>query len=339
MKTGRPKKKPWELSWSTYGSHLHLIASFVDENRKRYKVRTGTRDHFKALEIATERIKSLKNTKAPTKESMTLEAAFSRMFNEVWQYQKDHRKRLNESNNILQYFGQNFLLSEVAEETLTDWESYLRGLNNSGSTINRKMAIVKATMNRAFKYWRLIDRVPVFPHHKEKKGGHKRKITEEEFEVILGCVDYTHFILFSLMYETGMRVSECLKISLDQLDVENSTIKLYDSKAGEDETVMVPRGVFMLLYEDLKEHGSITTDLSQIRTQWNKGRAKLGLMNDKQFTPGALRHTFALKLIEEGRPAPVVQAFLRHNTIITTQHYFTQTQQDLLRIRDEREES
>lgn len=333
---GRRKREPWDVHWDKYDTG-YLSAEFYTDESKRIRMKTGTTDFVKAQELVLQRIKSIRAGMVSNSKNISLSEALDRMKQEVWQYQKDWKKRYRESDRILEQLGQKILLKDLHEQSINKWVTLLRESGNSGSTVNRKTAILKATMNRAHKHWRLLERVPVFPSYREKKGGHKRECTEDELKVILQNSDELHSLLFKLMYQTGMRKSEVLRITEDQLNTDDLSIVLYDTKSGEDGVIPVPSELFGELKDWIDNHGSIDTTVDSMRPQWNHGRKVLGLMEDHKFTPGCLRHSFALRLVRLGYSAPVVQALLRHSTILTTQSYFKQAQTDLFRVRDELE--
>jgi integrase len=333
---GRPAKTPWIVTWKHEKTGYRAL--FNDSSGKPRRYKTNTHDMLEAATKIDAVIKDMRTTLGTTEtpsKTITLKEAIQRITLEKWQYQKDWRTRQNQAENILRFFGDSLCLNSLQEDTINKYEKHLLAKGNKGATINRKMSILKGLCNRAYKHWRILDRVPVFPHHKEKTGGHKRKITNQEFELLLDYVDRDTGLLIELMKLTGLRPSEAYSLTLESFDYDNRAIILKDTKAGNDRLVPVPSEIFFRFTEYLKYGGVIS--YGHIRKQWDNAKKKMGLQDDKKFTIGALRHTFAHQLIEEKYPAPVVQAYLGHSSITTTQSYFTQASKDLLRIRDERE--
>jgi site-specific recombinase XerD len=56
----------------------------------------------------------------------------------------------------------------------------------------------------------------------------------------------------------------------------------------------------------------------------------MGLGEDNQFVPHALRHTCASRLVQRGVPLKVVQEWLGHKTILTTMRYAHLAQSNLM---------
>jgi site-specific recombinase XerD len=57
------------------------------------------------------------------------------------------------------------------------------------------------------------------------------------------------------------------------------------------------------------------------RQTWDRAKVTLGLSDDAQLVPHALRHTTASRLVQRGVTLKVVQEWLGHKTITVTMRY------------------
>ncbi len=166
-------------------------------------------------------------------------------------------------------------------------------------------------------------------------------LDENEIESLLNAPDLTKPIgirdraILELLYASGLRVSELTSLEFSHLDMENSMLRLWGKGFKER---MVPFGeeakealnrYFQLAREQIlkgKRSRSVFVGASgRFLTRQNiwvmikKYARKAGI--EKPITPHTLRHTFATHLLENGADLRVVQEFLGHSDITTTQIY------------------
>jgi len=166
-------------------------------------------------------------------------------------------------------------------------------------------------------------------------------ITEDEVEMLLaqpnidvalGLRDRT---MLEVLYATGLRVSELVSLTNEQLNMRQGLIRCVGK--GNKER-LVPLGEISLYYLQryLAEsrpqllQGTISDDL--FPTQRGKAMsrqafwylikryAKLAMI-EKDMSPHTLRHAFATHLLNHGADLRVVQLLLGHSDLSTTQIY------------------
>lgn len=184
------------------------------------------------------------------------------------------------------------------------------------------------------------ERLPTFLYEKEMI---------ELFEAFSGDkpLDQRDRAILELLYATGMRVSECSQLSLDDVDFSIGTVLIFGKGRKERYT---PIGSFAL--EALKhyiENGrnslqKMSTEkktalflnfrggsLSErsIRTIVQNRMEKAG--KQKHLRPHDIRHSFATHLLNNGADLRVVQELLGHEHLSSTQIYTHVTKE---RLRD-----
>ena len=75
-------------------------------------------------------------------------------------------------------------------------------------------------------------------------------LTHEEVERLLACMVGTRWLLASLLYGAGLRVIECLRLRVKDVDLSYRQIMVRDGKGGKDRVTMLPAAVI----EPLKQH-------------------------------------------------------------------------------------
>ena len=137
--------------------------------------------------------------------------------------------------------------------------------------------------------------------------------------------------IIELLYASGVRVSELVKIKMNAIDLKNRTIRVF-GKGRKERMVMFSkscqktlkdyllnsqlRGSSDYLFTNAKGEQLTTRGVEYILEQiQNKCGVQLGLH------PHMLRHTFATHLLEGGADLRVIQELLGHESINTTQVY------------------
>lgn len=137
-------------------------------------------------------------------------------------------------------------------------------------------------------------------------------------------------LVLGLMYATGMRVSEVVRVRFRDIDFDRNIIMIWQGKGRADRLVMLPQSYRELL-RSMRAHG---TAESYIFTGAAKGRflstrtvqrimqttmriAKI----DKPATPHSLRHSFATHSFEAGCDIRRIQKVLGHVHLETTTIY------------------
>jgi integrase/recombinase XerD len=138
-----------------------------------------------------------------------------------------------------------------------------------------------------------------------------------------------------LMYATGMRVSELVKLKMDDINMDVSFVKCF-GKGSKERIVPFGRKAKESLEryleksrpQFLKKNISNFLFLTRLskpmsrQTFWKiiKKYVKVARIK-KKVTPHSLRHSFATHILERGADLRIVQEMLGHSDISTTQIY------------------
>ncbi|HEV2826381.1 MAG TPA: tyrosine-type recombinase/integrase [Pyrinomonadaceae bacterium] len=157
--------------------------------------------------------------------------------------------------------------------------------------------------------------------------------------------------LVDLLFATGMRVGEASSLNLEDFLVDDSVFRV-KGKGGRDRlAIVVDEQTLRIQREHINLRCSLTSESRalflnaakhRISTQGianiiSKFRREAGI--ERHITPHMLRHTVATLLLRNGVDIRVVQEFLGHASIATTQRYTHVNKEHLTRVLRQRHPS
>lgn len=148
-------------------------------------------------------------------------------------------------------------------------------------------------------------------------------------------------MMIALAYSAGLRVSEVVKLRVEDIALADLTLHVREAKGGKDRMTvfsekLVPelqlriwdRPRKALLFESERGNALSTRTAQKI---FEIGRARAHIQ--KRATFHSLRHSFATHLLEDGVDIRYVQSLLGHASIRTTQLYTQVTQVGFMKIK------
>jgi integrase/recombinase XerD len=150
--------------------------------------------------------------------------------------------------------------------------------------------------------------------------------------------------LIDLLFATGMRVGEVSSLDVRDFLVEEGVFRV-QGKGGRDRLAyVVDKETVHIQREHLKARTRIKTENTALFLNSSDGRLSTqGIANviarlrqqakiERHITPHMLRHTVATLLLRSGADIRVVQEFLGHTSIATTQRYTHITKEHLIKV-------
>lgn len=223
--------------------------------------------------------------------------------------------------------------------TQKDIEKFLQGSTN----LKSKSLAHRLTVIRNFHKFLVKSKVLKDDVTSSLKGPKIEKslpdtLSVEEVENLLDIecntvYDYRNKAILELLYATGLRISEALNLTFDEISFQSCTIRV--SGKGKKERI-VPIGDIAL--ESLNSYLERRSEIDKRRSNYvflnPRGYAlsRVGFFKNlqkilrqkgiqKKVTPHTLRHSFATHMIEYGADLRVVQELLGHSDISTTKIY------------------
>lgn len=165
-------------------------------------------------------------------------------------------------------------------------------------------------------------------------------LTDSEVQSLLSCCSrraptgVRNRALVALLYRSGLRISEALRLMPGEVDMEARLIRVADGKGHKARTVGVDRGALEVLAVWMERRvglgfngrhpvfctlkgGRVSADY--VRQMLPRLGRRAGLT--KRVHAHGLRHTMASQLAMEGVPMNVIQAQLGHTSLAVTGRY------------------
>lgn len=150
-------------------------------------------------------------------------------------------------------------------------------------------------------------------------------LKKEEWDELRGSIDnYRDKLIITLLYSTGMRVGEFVKLRVEDIDFEERfiTVPPENTKTREGRTIFVPREVLNDLkgYLNLeKKRKGRVFNLTPRRIQqlMRKYSARAAV----EATPHTLRHSHIVHSLLNKVPITAIQKQVGHKSLTTTQIY------------------
>ena len=218
-------------------------------------------------------------------------------------------------------------LDKLNEDDIKLYLSHLMQHKIKPRSINLKLSSLRFLFNEVLKQPEIMTKI------KSQKASKKLPtyLTREEISKLLNATsNIKHQLLIELMISSGLRVSECVSLKIQDINKEEKTIHVKLGKGDKDRITIISQSTLDKLktYLEKRKNNSeyifstksgkpITTKLPQkilpILTK------KAGI--NKPITPHVLRHTFATLLLENGTNLRIIQELLGHTNLQTTQIY------------------
>lgn len=178
----------------------------------------------------------------------------------------------------------------------------------------------------------------------------KEYLSDEDFKKLITCLDKSYFsehrdfAMIMLMIDSGMRLGECTRLTMDDLNIVKRQIflKAEITKGRKDRTVFFSQKTEQIMrrwiqYKDryvesdylfpIKYNGS-KVEIHTFETNFKNYLRRAGL--DEKFSPHCLRNNFAKRCLMSGMDIYTLSKLLGHSSVtVTEQAYLDLTDEDI----------
>ena len=257
------------------------------------------------------------------------------------------KNTINTYSNALNHLDNN-IKKDILKLRSTDIENFISKLNLESSSVSNYLSAYKTFYN----YYIKIGKININPIDKvdsPKLSKHlPTYLTVEEVDKLLDIDIKDAFSarnksLLELLYATGIRISELINLEFKNIDLNECIIRIM-GKGSKERIVPINdlaikylkiyvkdyRYKLVKKYQNnfvyLNNHGKKMTRQG-VFIMIKKRTKETGIKKD--VSPHTLRHSIATHMLENGADLRIIQEFLGHESIGTTQIYTHLTNQKL----------
>lgn len=314
--------KRWVVSLGS-GSERIRQTFATQEEAKKYEV-----------QVSMQRLGAMQSDSDP--KAVTMGKLYNLAVQTRWKYLKSSKMLAMNGELVRDYFGENFLVANITTSMVREMGTeFGEKRGNGGSTLNKKLSALSVMLDIAEDEG-FITSKPKLKRYPESTHRVRFMTLEEEAKAHqycerMGFTDLSDFIVLAI--DTGFRRGELLQLLY--ADCSGDVVVSHADETKGERARAVPltaRAKAVIARRKQGGQPKVFQGLSpRILTARLKALAvHMGLSEDKQFVLHMLRHTCASRLAQSGTNAPLIQKWLGHSSLATTQRYMHLTPDSLL---------
>jgi len=214
---------------------------------------------------------------------------------------------------------------DVNSDDIRHFLEHLSDINVSPSTLNTAYSALK------FYFGNILQRKFFFNIPRAKRDHQLPSVlSKEEIRKMIALTkNPKHNCMLCLLYGTGLRVGELVRLRMEDIDVFRGIIAVRHGKGAKDRFVMLPGNLKEILTKQSqikKSSDFLFTNgrgwrLTEATVQKVVKHAAERAGVNRDVSPHTLRHSFATHLLENGTDIRYIQELLGHAKLQTTQIY------------------
>lgn len=230
--------------------------------------------------------------------------------------------------------------SRVSRSDLRAFIAAMQSEGLSGATIGLEMSLLKHLFNVAIDEWSWVDFAnPVVGLRMPKRNPARRvKLSRADHARLIAALndcDNPQLLFYVLIkLETSARRGSLLKLLWSDLDLDNRSMRLYDTKTGLTQDVPLTRyavHLFQTLPREADEPRVFPISPNALTLAWRRVREKAGRPDLREHD---LRHIALTWLARRLGSASKLQHLSGHTSIKTLEIYIDMTHEDVLESLD-----
>lgn len=225
---------------------------------------------------------------------------------------------------------------QIVKQDIKDYFAHLIDKKISASSISLKKASLKFLFDEILKRNIVDFKTPKIPKHIPVV------LTKDEVKRLIDSAgSYKSRVMIEFLYSSGLRLSEMIKLKVDDLEIKEKIGWVRKGKGSKDrmfllsDTIIKELEKYMLTLEHNEEYlfpgekGHISP--RNVQKIVEKASERAGFK--KKVHPHMLRHCFATHLLEAGVDIRKIQELLGHSKLDTTQIYTSVSKTELKKVK------
>jgi len=225
----------------------------------------------------------------------------------------------------------------ATEDDIKEFIVYLMDKGNKPMSVNLKLSALRFLYKKILKSAIMVD----IENQKVEKKIPVALSSEEVSRIFNSIKNDKHRLIIELMLSSGMRVSECVSVKVNDINLEERIIRVKQGKGNKDRLTILSAGTVKNIREYLEgrddqnpylfpsKDGHISVKLPQKIIKEATDRA--GVQTNVYCH--ALRSTFATNLLNSGVDLKMIQDLLGHQSIKTTERYLQVKTSEMKKIK------
>lgn len=247
----------------------------------------------------------------------------------------------NYKNDLVQFLEfNNKKILNIDRNVVNKYMQYLHDKKVSKSTISRKLSSLRNFYNYLYKEGMVEKNYFSMIKNPKKDNGLPKLVKEVDIDKMFMVPDIRNplgqrnLLIIRMLYATGVRVSELVNISLEDININERTIRIF-GKGSKERMVVFGNHTKDILELYLDDGRHKLSNNSNNYLFLNKDGKRLSdryvrnIINDIIFkasiemhvSPHMLRHTFATGMLNNGADLVSVKEMLGHESLNTTSIY------------------
>jgi integrase/recombinase XerD len=167
-------------------------------------------------------------------------------------------------------------------------------------------------------------------------------LTKQEIRNLIDAAkNPKHKLIIEFMYSSGLRVSECVNIKIDDLDFNEKIGKVKHGKGNKERYIILSENLIDHIKEYLSKKKDESNYIFSVKNRPITIRQAQKIVKENAKKAGikkrvfchALRSSFATHLLEGGTDIRIIQELLGHADLSTTQIYTKVSTQQLKKVK------
>lgn len=237
-----------------------------------------------------------------------------------WKFVSNKKSMQTKINAMLSFFGEDKLISTITTIDIDEYSSMLSNKYKAG-TVNLYLNGLSAVLRTAYDR-EIIKKMPKIPHVKNR-AKRIRFLSDVEERKILDFFndDVEMYDAVIVLIDTGIRKGELFKMTINDIDLKNNIISLWETKNGISRSIPMTERVRNIIEKRLNNSKLFNIQEGTFTRRWEKMRYLCGFGLDKNFVPHILRHTCCSRLVQRGAELIKVSKWMGHSNISSTMIY------------------